>query len=171
MLSKFKAPEKPTKELMAITIRDVPMAFLIGILKKTFKAGTIRKPPPAPTNPVKVPTRLPFFITSSIEGESVLVLGFVRPLIILMPARSITEAKERSIKRSLVRVSPEREKISSGIKGMPNLLTSKTESIEGAANKSPVLMSTLSFLYCLKNPTKEAALTTKREYEVASIGA
>ena len=50
---------KPNKLLQVINIRDVPIASLNFNLEKIVKVGTIKKPPPAPTSPVIIPTTEP----------------------------------------------------------------------------------------------------------------
>jgi len=50
------SPKKPISDFAAMITKDVPTASFIGNLLRTTKAGIIKKPPPAPTNPVKTPT-------------------------------------------------------------------------------------------------------------------
>ncbi len=57
-----KSPVNPIKDLMAIIINEVPTAFFMGKPANKTKAGMIKKPPPAPTNPVKAPTNKPSII-------------------------------------------------------------------------------------------------------------
>ena len=52
-----RSPVKPIKELMAIINKEVAIAFLIGNLANKTKTGIIKKPPPAPTNPVIKPIK------------------------------------------------------------------------------------------------------------------
>ena len=54
-----KEPKKPTRDLMEMIIRDVPTAISMDMPNKTTSTGTIKKPPPAPTNPVMAPTTSP----------------------------------------------------------------------------------------------------------------
>ena len=54
-----KSPVKPMSDFMAIIIKEVPTAFFIGNPASKTKAGMIKNPPPAPTNPVKAPTNKP----------------------------------------------------------------------------------------------------------------
>ena len=63
MLKCPKFPVKPTSELSAIMQSGVPMDFLTGTLKKNNKTGTMIKPPPEPTKPVKNPTIMASKIT------------------------------------------------------------------------------------------------------------
>ena len=53
------SPRKPINDFTAIIKSDVPTAFFIGNLANSTKAGMIKKPPPAPTIPVKTPTMIP----------------------------------------------------------------------------------------------------------------
>lgn len=53
------SPRNPIKDLTAIIRSEVPIAFFIGIFANNTNAGMIKKPPPAPTNPVSKPTRIP----------------------------------------------------------------------------------------------------------------
>ena len=43
-------------EFIEMMTNEVPIDFLIGNFKKLIKAGIIKNPPPAPTNPVNIPT-------------------------------------------------------------------------------------------------------------------
>ena len=47
---------------MEIIIREVATALFIGKLANNTKAGMIKKPPPAPTRPVRIPTTKPSII-------------------------------------------------------------------------------------------------------------
>ena len=60
--SLLRNPIKPMAELIAIINSDVPTADFIGNFAKKTRAGIIRKPPPAPTNPVMAPTNDPIKI-------------------------------------------------------------------------------------------------------------
>ena len=53
------APQKPINDFTAIIISEVPTASFIGSLDKITNAGIIINPPPAPTNPVSVPSMAP----------------------------------------------------------------------------------------------------------------
>ena len=55
----FSELTKPNKELIEIMSKDVPIAFFISKLRSITKAGTIKKPPPAPIIPVIIPTARP----------------------------------------------------------------------------------------------------------------
>src|SRR5690606_22679430 len=50
-----KSPKNPIREFNAIIIKEVPMASLMGRFIKITRAGTSKKPPPAPRNPVTSP--------------------------------------------------------------------------------------------------------------------
>ena len=54
-----KSPVKPINDFAAIINNEVPTAIFIGSLLNITKAGMIKKPPPAPTKPVKTPTTAP----------------------------------------------------------------------------------------------------------------
>ena len=54
-----KSPRKPNKDLIAIINKEVATAFFIGSFANKTRAGIIKKPPPAPTIPVKIPTIKP----------------------------------------------------------------------------------------------------------------
>ena len=60
-----RSPKNPSKDFDAIIINEVPTACFMGNFAKTTSAGIIRKPPPAPTNPVTNPTISP---STSING-------------------------------------------------------------------------------------------------------
>lgn len=47
-----KSLANPNNDLIAMIRRDVPIACLIGSFVRYNKAGIMRNPPPAPTNPV-----------------------------------------------------------------------------------------------------------------------
>lgn len=51
------SPEKPINELMVMTNNEVAIAFLMVKRASLISAGTIKKPPPAPINPIKTPTK------------------------------------------------------------------------------------------------------------------
>ena len=54
-----RSPVKPINDFTEIIINDVPTAFFIDKPPNKTKAGIIKKPPPAPTNPVNTPTNKP----------------------------------------------------------------------------------------------------------------
>ena len=49
------SPKNPISEFMAMMKREVPTAFFIGNLANKSNDGIIKKPPPAPTNPIMIP--------------------------------------------------------------------------------------------------------------------
>ena len=51
---------KPIKEFKAIMNNDVATASFMLIFKSITNAGTIKNPPPAPINPVIIPTKSPW---------------------------------------------------------------------------------------------------------------
>ena len=61
------SPVKPINELIVIINNEVPMAFFIGNLANFNKAGIIKKPPPAPINPIKIPTKNNWIVTTDID--------------------------------------------------------------------------------------------------------
>tara|TARA_B110000971_G_scaffold100951_1_gene103849 strand:- start:245 stop:418 length:174 start_codon:yes stop_codon:yes gene_type:complete len=50
-------------DFIVIITRDVPIAIFISSPANKTKAGIIKNPPPAPTNPVIAPTTIPSIIT------------------------------------------------------------------------------------------------------------
>ena len=56
---RYKSPAKPIALLIKIINSEVPTACFIGKLAKNNKAGIIKNPPPAPKNPVTIPTKKP----------------------------------------------------------------------------------------------------------------
>ena len=52
-------PASPAKDFIAITSREVPTAAGMAKPPSNARAGTTRKPPPAPTSPVITPTTKP----------------------------------------------------------------------------------------------------------------
>ena len=61
-----RSPVNPIRDLIAMIIKEVATAFFIGNLAKRTKAGIIKKPPPAPTNPVNIPIINPSIVKSGI---------------------------------------------------------------------------------------------------------
>ncbi len=59
----YKSPPKPIEELMVMINNEVPTACFIGNLAKNKRAGIIRNPPPAPRNPVTIPTKKPIMLS------------------------------------------------------------------------------------------------------------
>ena len=57
--AELKSPKKPKVVVMDITNNDVAIAFVSWIPVVKMRAGTIKKPPPAPTNPVTKPIPAP----------------------------------------------------------------------------------------------------------------
>lgn len=55
----FNSPRKPIIEFIEMINSDVPMAIFMFIFDKITNAGTYKKPPPAPTIPMSVPTTNP----------------------------------------------------------------------------------------------------------------
>ena len=53
------SPKKPVKLFTEMITNEVPTAIFIGSFDSITNAGIIRNPPPAPTNPVKSPTKAP----------------------------------------------------------------------------------------------------------------
>ena len=50
---------KPKSDVIEMIVRDVPIAFFIGIFNSMIKAGISKKPPPAPKRPVTRPINTP----------------------------------------------------------------------------------------------------------------
>ena len=57
-------------ELAVIATNEVPAATFVGTFKKSMSAGTIRKPPPIPSNPVNMPTNVAAITTKCHFGFS-----------------------------------------------------------------------------------------------------
>ena len=57
--NRVKSPTNPKVDLTEMINNDVAMAFFISNLPKRWSNGMIRKPPPAPTVPVKRPSIKP----------------------------------------------------------------------------------------------------------------
>ena len=55
----WKLLKKPMMEFMDIISKEVPTALFIGSRPIKNKIGIIKNPPPAPTNPVIIPTTKP----------------------------------------------------------------------------------------------------------------
>ena len=55
-------PKKPIRELKTIMTKEVATALFMGNFAVNSKAGIIKKPPPTPTKPVKIPIKIPLMI-------------------------------------------------------------------------------------------------------------
>ena len=55
----FGSPKNPISDFAAIINKVVPTASFMGSFNRTTNVGTIRNPPPVPTNPVIIPTTNP----------------------------------------------------------------------------------------------------------------
>ena len=53
------SPVNPINDFAAIINSEVPTACFMGSLLNSTSAGIIKKPPPAPTSPVSIPTNAP----------------------------------------------------------------------------------------------------------------
>jgi hypothetical protein len=49
------SPKNPMSEFMAMMKSEVPTAFFMGNFANKTNDGIIKKPPPAPTNPMMIP--------------------------------------------------------------------------------------------------------------------
>ena len=72
LLSTATSPRKPNSDLAAMMVSEVPTATRIGRRANTASAGTMAKPPPAPTTPVSTPMTVP---SSAISGTLTLAVG------------------------------------------------------------------------------------------------
>ncbi len=55
-----KSPKKnPIKEFIQTMTNEVEIALLMGNFAFNINAGTIKNPPPAPINPIKIPKKNP----------------------------------------------------------------------------------------------------------------
>ena len=101
-------------------VKLVPTAVFISRPVTKTKTGMIRKPPPAPTRPVRTPTARPSVRMTAIffhVGKGVVGLVAFFPTIIPRAAKSIKTAN-RSIKKVLlVRVKDAVSRMISGIRG------------------------------------------------------
>ena len=74
------SPKNPNNELNAIINKEVPMASFIVRPVKKISAGIIKKPPPAPKNPVTIPTKDPInatFIILVLLSSTISCLDFI----------------------------------------------------------------------------------------------
>ena len=60
---------RATELVMAMTSNDVPAAYRIGTPRASTRAGTTRKPPPTPRNPVSSPTAVAVTSTFRARGH------------------------------------------------------------------------------------------------------
>ncbi len=63
----IRSPTNPIRQLMVMMVSEVAMALFTSSLAYKSNAGTIRKPPPAPSKPVTNPT--PIAITISFKVD------------------------------------------------------------------------------------------------------
>src|SRR5699024_2741872 len=133
---------------------DVPMAKWMGNPPKSTNAGTMRKPPPAPTKPVTAPTKTP----SSAETQSLgvggsCVWGCFLPLIMVVEVNNMITAK-MIIKRYL---------------GTNWALhpPAKAPAMEASPKGSPTLNDTILRRQCGINPTNDVRATTTSEEAMA----
>lgn len=163
------SPENPMRDFAAMITSDVPTASFMGIPARITRAGIIRKPPPAPTSPVKIPTRAPSRIVKSIVlyGEIVSCDGDVLyGRIIENAASTMIIAKRIRMNESLLIVKYPRE-IIFGRCGMIQRRVTYTEMMDGIPKSIAVLICTFPFRYCWILPIRAVTPTIKSEYAVA----
>lgn len=158
-----RSPAKPISELMAMMNRDVPDAVFIGSRVNNTRAGIIRKPPPAPTSPVRKPMSDPSRIVNGIR----MLLGWFTtsflPRIMEIDARIIKIANTPSNKRRLVTTTPLLSMKMEGIAGTTQRRVTKIVMMDGMPNNSPVLMLTSCSLYFGIAPARLVVPTMKSE--------
>ena len=71
-------PINPISALVATIKSDVETAFFIGICAEKSNVGITKKPPPTPTNPVRIPTKTPLktMVLTSITFKLLTVISF-----------------------------------------------------------------------------------------------
>lgn len=122
---------KPVKALMAIMYKEVPIAVLISRRKKNIRAGTMRKPPPAPSNPVISPVTIADKMSAMCEGggpSSVLSVRF--PMIIPLAAINMIKANAIILTAAYVSVMVSVWYNTGGIAGRRYLLVNQITSID-----------------------------------------
>ena len=95
----------PAAVLMAMIRSDVPTAVVMGTLNKLTSAGIIKKPPPAPTNPVTTPTmkavKIVFAVSNLVLVAAALVarsgVGFEDDFSMARAAASMSKANDDKI--------------------------------------------------------------------------
>lgn len=141
---------KPSNDLIAIIISDVPMTCLIGSFVRYKSAGMIKNPPPAPTNPV-----IPHTTNHSNPITRYCIMGLRSCFVILdwvflrnmdHDAMSIITANTTIINTDLLKENHQTA-IMSGISGMSRLRTIVTQTNDGIPNNNPVRTSTCQALY------------------------
>ncbi len=96
------SPKKPVSELIAIIKSDVPAAVFMGRPVNNTSAGIIKKPPPAPTNPVRNPMSMPSTMINNVWYFFLRGCMSRLPLIIGMEASTIRMANRPSNKNRFV---------------------------------------------------------------------
>lgn len=117
---------------------DVPTAVLNGRPVRNTSAGIIRKPPPAPTNPVRNPIRAPSTITRNVRKRWLVEIGFFFPRIIGTAASTMRTAKIPSIRSRFVNTKFPEVKIISGMDGTTHRRVQKMLMMEGIPKRTPV---------------------------------
>ena len=157
-------PTKPISELTVIMINEVPTAFFMGSPAVYIKAGTIRKPPPAPTKPVINPTpmamKMNFQLVLRVE-----VFRLLSPLCLIIFIEAINMMMENKIMMaiSLVIATKNSVPIFSGMAGRSVWRVMKTATVEGSEKSHALLKSIVSFDTFLKLPTRAVTPTINKE--------
>ncbi len=151
----------PMREFSAMIKSDVPMASFIGILLKITNAGIIINPPPAPTNPVIVPTTIP--------SNMIQMMCFFLPVFLSFSGRIIESeaaiistaknpSKNISFEMDICQMS-----ISAGILGMTHIRVRNTAITAGIPNTITCFGFTSFCRVYFIPPTRLVIQTMKRE--------
>ena len=151
----------PMREFSAIIKSDVPMASFIGILLNITSAGIIINPPPAPTNPVIVPTTIPSNMIQMICFFLQVFLSF-SGRIMESEAAIISTAKNPS-KNISFEIEICQMSISAGILGMTHIRVKNTAITAGIPNTITCIGFTSFCRVYFIPPTRLVIQTMKRE--------
>ena len=164
IFKKDKSVVNPISEFKVIITKDVATAcFMVNLENKT-NAGTIIKPPPAPSSPVKIPTPRPITINkpsffSVFPFTVTSVLGFI----IRTEDKIIITLKNSINPISLVTSKDLKDNRVSGIFGIKNRRVKDTDSSAGSVNIRAVLYSINFFFTLIKVPIAADIPTTNKE--------
>ena len=128
------SPKNPMSEFMAMMKREVPTAFFMGNFANKTNDGIIKKPPPAPTNPMIIPIVNVWI--SNVNNEKLPTVSSVVFFFfnIEIAAKTIIHAKN-TIKKSLLVTKNGSSIRGEGISGTINRLVKYTAIKEGIANR------------------------------------
>ena len=157
-------------ELMAIINKEVPTAVLKGRPVRNTNAGIIKKPPPAPTSPVRNPISKPSIITRNVLKRWLADVGSFFFRISETEASTISKANKPSTSPRLVKINPLNSTTTSGIAGTIHLRVQKIAMMEGMPNRMPVFKLISCSRYFGIAPTKLVTPTMNNEYADAITG-